>query len=278
MDIGRSQLVLQAWKMILVFGLFYFWLYKKSIGLSDLMILILLGAGISLGLVFGSRVKVSWQGVLPINYHVLLKEGAYFLGITGSLTLLAVIDKVLLAKAISLEEIGNYNLYYTLLCSPFVFLQNVIGYSLMPRLRRAYVEGRTVTTGVSMREKIRTALGMAVLVVLVWLNCEIVIRYFFAGGYHLDQLSKLLLISIGIVRLFYAFSSADLGSTAQQKELILANLAGIMILSPAIFLLFYPQHISMHTVLWSVLLMWGLRSAAWSYLNKRKSSYGHPRS
>jgi hypothetical protein len=139
-----------------------------------------------------------------------------------------------------------------------------VGYSLMPRLRRApdlRARRRLVARELRLVSAI-VVLGSGAIAVIV----PLVERWFLAGKYHLTAALVLATIVGGIAKIANALTKAAATALASPRELSLANVSGWLTVGIAAGAAVVGARWGLAGVIYGVSLGWALRAAVFSVI------------
>lgn len=262
----RSQIVLQSWKIMVLIVIMIFASNKGMISLSNITIFMAVCAAVSCVFFIKGGVKIQYYDAVHIDFKKLLIEGALFTGITGSLALLNTMDRFVLPKYLDYAVLGNYSVFYTLLVAPFIMLQTGVGYILMPIYRHKYMKGDLSGAVGEIKKLIPMVLGMCVvLAVMIYYFSEYMAGAFYHGKYSVTFTAKMLLLLVGVVRLYYSFTSSIIGGVADAKELISANTIGFISVGIIFIFLLFPG-VTVERVCLAMCFGWIIRCVGYTFI------------
>jgi O-antigen/teichoic acid export membrane protein len=151
-------------------------------------------------------------------------EALSLAGMDASGLLLVQLDRLLIARLLSLGELATYGVLAAIVGSLFRVLQLGVGYTLIPRLR--------VAGSVPERRNLirREARLVAVLIVggalLIWIVTPLVERWLLGGKYHLTVPLMIAALASGIAKVLNAFAKALVTALSEAREVTRVNLWG----------------------------------------------------
>src|SRR6185436_4745548 len=131
-------------------------------------------------------------------------EALSLAGMDASGLLLVQLDRLLIARLLSLGELATYGVLAAIVGSLFRVLQMGVGYTLIPRLRVAasVSERRSL-----IRREIRLVTALVAGGALaIWLVTPLVERWLLGGKYHLTVPLMLAALASGVAKVLNAFS------------------------------------------------------------------------
>lgn len=152
--------------------------------------------------------------------HSLL-EGLSLLGITAAALLLMQLERLLIPRLLTLEDLATFAVVATLAGSPFRMLQMGAGYTLLPRLsaastpeeRQQLVRREAVAVML-----IGTAAALVILFAAPWIA-----RWLLAGKYHLSTALMIAALMSGAVKLVDGFATTMVWALASPRQLAFLN-------------------------------------------------------
>lgn len=180
-----------------------------------------------------------------------------------SVSLLAQLDRLILAKSLGYADVGVYVFLLALATGPFALVQSYMGFTLLPKLRHRRPEESA--KGMLRRAYLETLL-LAVLG-----SAASLLLYFFLVRRHFDPLYSntrlfFILLGLGWIRAFYGVVSARLSAVADLRHLASAAVWGWGISLGAIPLAWFlggNQLVDMAVI---VCVFWLARIYAWTRL------------
>jgi O-antigen/teichoic acid export membrane protein len=176
--------------------------------------------------VLGWRLATRWpeERTQSASNGALMMEALSAAGLALAANIFFQVDRLVIGRALSLEDLARYSIVAAIAGSAFRMLQTGAGYSLTPRLRAC--AGRAQALVLIRREAALVfAMGaLATLVVLMlmpWL-----MQQFLAGRYSVPDGLIALVIAIGFIRIGEAFAVAVVVARGSARQLSLLNYAG----------------------------------------------------
>jgi O-antigen/teichoic acid export membrane protein len=151
-------------------------------------------------------------------------EALSLAGMDASGLLLVQLDRLLIARLLSLAELATYGVLAAIVGSLFRVLQMGVGYTLIPRLRVASTAAERKTL---IRREVRlvTALIFGGSLV-IWIVTPLVERWLLGSKYHLTVALMVAAVASGIAKVLNAFSKALVTALAEAREVATVNLCG----------------------------------------------------
>ena len=184
--------------------------------------------------VLGWRLATRWpkERTQPGSDSALMIEALSAAGLALSANIFFQIDRLVIGRALSLEDLARYSIVAAIAGSAFRMLQTGAGYSLTPRLRAC--AGRAPALVLIRREAaLVLAMGaLATLVVLMlmpWLMQQVL-----AGRYSVPDGLLAVVIAIGFIRIGEAFAVAVVVARGSARQLSLLNYAAWIALALAL--------------------------------------------
>lgn len=153
-----------------------------------------------------------------------IRKALNFLGISTTALVFAHLERLIIPRALTIEDLAVFGIAATLVFGPYKLLQGGIGYGLMPRLRTAVSDaGRRALIKRELRFAIFSALVFGVgAVVLV----PGVTRYLYADKYAVGVGLVLVLVLSGTLRAVYGVIAASAKALADKRLLTLYHASG----------------------------------------------------
>jgi len=149
-------------------------------------------------------------------------EALSYVGVRGAGALLVVLDRLIIPRALSFEDLATFGVLAAIAGSPFRMLQSGVGYTLLPRLRAAQPGERQ---GVMRHEASVIAalslLGGGALLVLTRPLIELLL----SGAYVVSMTLVIAMVAAGLIKVASEFSVAAATSLCTVREL--ARLSGL---------------------------------------------------
>jgi O-antigen/teichoic acid export membrane protein len=195
------------------------------------------------------------------------REAWAFLGMQIAGVVLIQLERLVLPHLLPLHELATYGVLAAVAGSLFRVLQMGVGYSLLPRLRRApdVRQRRRLVAGEARLVVGIVALGSAVIVVAV----PLVERWFLAGKYHLTPALVVAVIVSGVAKVMNSFTKAAGTAVATPRELGLANLLGWLAVAVATGAAAIGARWGLAGVIYGVALGWALRAITFAVITAR---------
>lgn len=200
------------------------------------------------------------------------REALAFLGMQIAGVVLVQLERLVLPYLLPLHELATYGVLAALAGSLFRVLQMGVGYSLLPRLRRApdlRQRRRLVAREARLVAGVVT-LGSAVIVVAV----PLVERWFLAGKYHLTGALVLAMVVSGVAKIANAFAKAAGTAMATPGELSRANLLGWLAVAIALGGAVIGARWGLVGVIYGVALGWTIRAITFAVIAARHLRIG----
>ena len=147
-----------------------------------------------------------------------------YAGVQATGLLLIQLERLVLPHLLPLEALATYGVLGAVVGSLFRVLQMGVGYSLLPRLRRAgtVAERRHLVAKEARLVSGVVVLGSAAIALIV----PLVEHWFLAGKYHLTGALVLAAVASGVAKILNAFVKATASAMADQRELSTINAIG----------------------------------------------------
>jgi O-antigen/teichoic acid export membrane protein len=186
------------------------------------------------------------------------RDAFAFVGMQVSGLILIQLERLILPYLLPLTALATYGVLASVAGSPFRVLQMGVGYSLMPRLRRA-VDLRERRRLVA--KEIQLVLGMLLLgSVAVAVIVPLVERWFLAGKYDLTAALVIATLVSGVAKIANALTKAASTALASPRELSVANVAGWLTVVIAAAAGVLGARWGLAGVIYGVSLGWALRA------------------
>ncbi|HTC23008.1 MAG TPA: oligosaccharide flippase family protein [Gemmatimonadales bacterium] len=144
-------------------------------------------------------------------------EAFSVVGVVGASMLLGAIERLVIPRALSLQDLATYSVLATLAGSPFQMLNQGVGFALLPSLRAARdaIERRRV-----LRQETLVVLGACVLsTAAVWWLAPVVLRLFLKGRYELPAALILAAIAVGTLKPLGSLAVATVNAVGSSRSL-----------------------------------------------------------
>ena len=150
-----------------------------------------------------------------------LMEGLSLLGITAAALILMQLERLLIPRLLTLEDLATFAVVATLAGSPFRMLQMGAGYTLLPRLSAASTA--TQRQHLVRREAVAvTSIGavaaLVILAVAPWIAARLL-----AGKYELPSVLMIAALVSGAVKLADGFATTIVWALGSPRQLALLN-------------------------------------------------------
>jgi O-antigen/teichoic acid export membrane protein len=156
-------------------------------------------------------------------------EALSYAGVHVAGVVLTQLDRLLIPKLLSLEDLATFGVVAAVTIAPFRMLQLGVGYTLLPRMRAASsVEERR---RLLLQELLMTGLVVVIGVAAVWMLAPLVVWLFLGDKYVLSPALIGAALVSGTVRVLTGFTRATASALCTNREL--AYLSGLMWLSIA---------------------------------------------
>ena len=194
-------------------------------------------------------------------------EAFAFVGMQIAGLLLVQLERLILPHVLPLGDLATYGVLAAVAGSLFRVLQMGVGYSLLPRLRRApdLRERRRIVAKEARLVSGVVLLGSAVIVLAV----PIVERWFLAGKYHLTTALVIATIVSGVAKIVNAVVKAAATAMATPRELSLANVLGWLSVAIAIGAGIIGARWGLAGVIYGVALGWTTRALTFAAIATR---------
>ena len=151
----------------------------------------------------------------------LLHEGLMVLGMQLALAALYQLDRLIIPRALSIQDLATYSVVSAVAASPFRMLQTGLAFSLLPRLK-ACAGGAEVRRLI--RHEIGIACGAALLACIgVLVFTDWVLRVALEGRYELPRGLLAAFVIVGLVRVWSGISSATATAFGTARHLAMLN-------------------------------------------------------
>ncbi|MDP7022599.1 MAG: oligosaccharide flippase family protein [Candidatus Krumholzibacteria bacterium] len=263
-----AQWASQSWRILLPFaGLLMAW--RNWTSPPHIVLAVLVSLLVSL---FLSRLLTRLSGLgielkrEAVPFAGIWKESFYFSSSLLSLSLLAQMDRLILARTLGVESAGVYIFLFVVASGPFSLIQSYMGFTLLPKLRHRLA-------GESRNSILQRASLEAGLLAVLATACSLVLYLYLVKRsydmvYHRDSLFALLL-GLGWVRAFYGVLSARLSASASTKDLSSAAVYGWVLSLVALLAAVLWGGKSLLAMATLVPIAWLIRTFAWWRLARR---------
>lgn len=256
-----SQLLLNAWRVFfLMIVLIAYFIDFFPLNYNVINKVILFFVALSACVCFYYYYKN--VNLCKISFKSILKEdlvitGYFFLSLLTA-TIIAQGDRYFVENSLSLEKLGLYVFYSTLVLYPFNFIQNYLGFKFLIDFK--------------MSENIRKDLfrklkNVAFLIIPIVASIFVLISFLddfvdmnIASHYELIIIFAL----TGVTKMFYSVFSSLIGAKAKAKALRNMNVLFILIIS-ILFVFSFSFIVTLEGIALLFLSYWVFRSAIWGY-------------
>jgi O-antigen/teichoic acid export membrane protein len=203
----------------------------------------------------------------------LWRKSLAFTGILASLVLLGQVERLVIARVMSLEDLAVFAVAATVVGSPYRLLQGGIGYAFMPRLRQAsrVLERRNLVWGELMLAGFLGVGGGVLLTVFA----RPLIEALYGGRYRVTFGLVVAIVFAGLVRLGYGVASAAVSALGGLRQLRWFNLAGWLGTAVAVFSAVLLSAYGLVGVVVGGLLGWIVRLTVATALVRPHLTIGH---
>jgi hypothetical protein len=234
---------------------------------GDLAILVV-AAGTTLAAAWGWLVLFRERHRKPHrSSDVPWREAFAFLGMQLAGLLLIQLERLMLPHLLPLEALATYGVLAAVAGSLFRVLQMGVGYSLLPRLRKA-TDIRQRRRLVAREVRLVTAVVAAGSIAIAGL-VPLVERWFLAGKYHLTASLVIATIVSGVAKIVNSLAKASATAMATPAELSVANVAGGVSVAVAVAGAIVGARWGLAGVIYGVSLGWMLRAATFTVITTR---------
>ena len=252
----------QGWRIILpMLGLFLMWRGRASEGLVQAALIIAIALSVLLSFLLrrsvGLKPRPDAEGMEARGIWI---EAFLFSSSLLSLSLLAQMDRLILARTLDVRSAGVYIFLLVIATGPFSLIQSYMGFTLLPKLRHRLEDE-------SRRQILRHAYyetgGLSVLATGASIALYFfLVRRFYDPAYQRDGIF-LLLLSLGWIRAFYGILSARLSASAKVKILGRSAAYGWFLSIFALLTAWWIGGKGLSSMAVVVVGFWGLRGLAW---------------
>jgi O-antigen/teichoic acid export membrane protein len=185
-------------------------------------------------------------------------EALSLAGMDASGLLLIQLDRLLIARLLSLGELATYGVLAAIVGSLFRVLQLGVGYTLIPRLR---VAGSVSERRSLIRREVRLVGALVVGGVLViWIMTPLVERWLLGGKYHLSVPLIIAALASGVAKVLNAFAKALVTALSEPREVTTVNVFGWISVGVAVAAAAVGARWGLPGVIYGVGLGWLLRA------------------
>jgi hypothetical protein len=189
-----------------------------SLPIAILGVGLVVTAGIGWWLVLRQRPEASLETAIP------WQEAFALAGVAAAGMLLIQLERLVIPYVLPLADLALFGVLGAIAGSLFRLLQMAVGFTLLPRLRKAATvfERRQLIAHELRFAIVIAVLGSAAILVLT----PLVERWLLAGKYHLSFGLVAAAIFSGIAKIAHAFAKAAATALATPRELAFVNVAG----------------------------------------------------
>jgi O-antigen/teichoic acid export membrane protein len=185
-------------------------------------------------------------------------EALSLAGMDASGLLLVQLDRLLIARLLSLGELATYGVLAAIVGSLFRVLQMGVGYTLIPRLR---IAGSVAERRSLIRREVRLVLALVVGGTLaIWIVTPLVERWLLSGKYHLSVPLMIAALASGIAKVLNAFAKALVTALSEPREVTTVNVFGWISVGVAVAAAAVGARWGLPGVIYGVGLGWLLRA------------------
>jgi O-antigen/teichoic acid export membrane protein len=185
-------------------------------------------------------------------------ESLSLAGMDASGLLLVQLDRLLVARLLSLGELATYGVLAAIVGSLFRVLQMGVGYTLIPRLR---VAGSVPERRSLIRREVRLVGALVVGgTFLIWVVTPLVERWLLGGKYHLTGPLMVAALASGIAKVLNAFAKALVTALSEAREVTAVNVFGWLSVAVAVAGAAIGARWGLPGVIYGVGLGWLLRA------------------
>jgi len=258
----------QGWRIILLAVAGLVWLF--DLGKPEQLIFLLAASVIASLLLSKSISHFKLPDLLPqhggIEGRPMMTEAFLFSSSLVSISLLAQMDRLMIAKSLSFEEAGSYVFLLALSMGPFALIQSYMGFTLLPKLRhRSKEESHSTLLRTAYLETMILGLVATIAVLALYF---LLVRRHYNSFYH-DPGLVVTFLALGWIKAFYGVASARLSAIAKLRHLASATVWGwgiTLAALPCAWFLGGGRKIDMAVV---VGLFWLMRTMAWLRLARK---------
>jgi O-antigen/teichoic acid export membrane protein len=216
---------------------------------------------------------LGYAGVAALGWGLLVREPGFgrerkeelvwsealsLAGMDASGLLLVQLDRLLIARLLSLGELATYGVLAAIVGSLFRVLQMGVGYTLIPRLR---VAGSVAERRSLIRREIRLVLALVVGGTLtIWIVTPLVERWLLGGKYHISAPLMIAALASGIAKVLNAFAKALVTALSEPREVTTVNVFGWISVGVAVAAAAVGARWGLPGVIYGVGLGWLLRA------------------
>jgi O-antigen/teichoic acid export membrane protein len=173
--------------------------------------------------------------------------------------LLVQMDRLLIARLLSLGELATYGVLAAIVGSLFRVLQMGVGYTLIPRLR---VAGSLAERRSLIRREIQLVAALvAAGAIVIWIVTPVVEHWLLGGKYDLTVPLIVAALASGVAKVLNAFSKALVTALSDPREVTTVNLVGWISVGVAVAGAAIGARWGLPGVIYGVGVGWLLRAA-----------------
>ena len=258
LKIGQSLVFFQGLNVILLGAAIATAATGSQSAIFPLLILSI-GMSVLAGFVWTALLYRSAPGVAGASESPSWTEALSYVGVRGAGALLVVMDRLVIPRTLSFEDLATYGVLAAVAGSPFRMLQSGVGYTLLPRLRAAPDVGQR--RSVLRHEAIVIASVVVVGAIALLALTRPLIELLVSGAYMVSMGLVVAMVVAGLVKVASEFSVAAASSLCSSPEL--ARLSGWSWLGIAASLgcAVYGARWGLAGVIYGVTAGWVLRGA-----------------
>lgn len=259
---GMSQLGAQGWRIALpATALLLAWRGASSAGWAGGALMVLIPASGLLAFILRRTAGIELlRDEGGLGARAVWTEAFLFSSSLLSLSLLAQMDRLVLAKSLSVESAGVYVFLLVISTGPFTLIQSYMGFTLLPKLRHR--EDGESRAGILRRAGLETA-ALSVLATGASLALYyLLVRRHYDAAYRRDAVF-LVLLALGWIRAYYGIVSARLSAAARLDLLGRSAAYGWILSGLAIPAAWWIGGRGLAAMSLLVLVLWTLRALAW---------------
>jgi O-antigen/teichoic acid export membrane protein len=156
----------------------------------------------------------------PMQVHS-FTEGLSLLGITAAALVLMQLERLLIPRLLTLEDLATFAVIATLIGSPFRMLQMGAGYTLLPRLSKAASQAKR--RQLVRREALAVMLIGGTAALVAWFAAPWIAGWLLAGKYEISTALMIAALASAIVKLVDRFSTTTVWALASPGQLAMLN-------------------------------------------------------
>ena len=212
-----ALLLSQSHNFVIVIAAFACWVFATDKAILPLTIIAsayLLSAIVGWGGAFRLDVDPQAKPVSALPWG----EGRTIVATGIAIIVLIQLDRLAIPKLLDIETLATFAVLAAVAGSPFRMLQMGVGYTLLPRLRKAndLEERRRIVKS----ESLVAAILSLIAVVAVGLVAQPFVDWFFAGRYVIDNPLLFAAIAAGLTKVVSSFADAAVTALGDSAELL----------------------------------------------------------